>query len=114
MKMMIKLENENVTNEHSANDYCCEKMKEAFLSNRFELHFEKRFSETFCDRRDHGGGYWYWDFCPFCGKSIKSKNEEYARVLKKELGIDDPYDDEVEKTLPEEFKTDEWWKKRGL
>ncbi|MDR3550584.1 MAG: hypothetical protein P4L31_04165 [Candidatus Babeliales bacterium] len=55
------------------------------------------------------------DFCPFCGTKLpKDLTEKWWDILEKEYGIDDPYDDKQKKLIPEEFKTDEWWKKRGL
>lgn len=55
------------------------------------------------------------NFCPWCGcKLLIDLREEFFKqvtaLLREELGIEafsDP-------RLPEEFKTDEWWKKRGL
>lgn len=53
-------------------------------------------------------------YCPWCGKKVpKELGEEWCIVIKKELGLDDVFAEEWA-TLPEEFKTDEWWKKRGL
>ena len=56
------------------------------------------------------------DFCPFCGTKLpKDLTEEWFDILEKEYGLDDPYYyPEQKKLIPEEFKTDEWWKKRGL
>ena len=118
MKMILKFDCEGITNEHAEDDYCCERMRKAFLSNKFELCFEKRYAETFCSRRDHGGTFWKWDFCPFCGKNIKDKFVKFKKVLKDELNINTNsagFDwDTLDSQLSEEFKTDEWWKKRGL
>lgn len=54
---------------------------------------------------------WY---CPWCGGELpKYLGEEWDECLLKEHGISDPgFKDES--TLPAEFQTDEWWKKRGL
>ena len=118
MKMILRLEENEASNEHSETDYCCEKMKQAFLSNNFGLYYERRYAETLCERRDKGGCFWKWDYCPFCGKSIRDKLDEYQKVLKDELEINtyvNDFDwDTLDERIPEEFKTDEWWKKRGL
>lgn len=111
MKMILRIDDEVVVNEQH-DDYCCEKMKQVFLSGNFDLFYEKQFARTLCKRRDGISCCWYWDYCPFCGKSIKDKTNEYKKVLKNEFNINDPWDDGIE--LPEEFHTDEWWKKRGL
>jgi hypothetical protein len=58
------------------------------------------------------------DYCPFCGKKFPNDlNDEYWDTIIKEVGAeyyptDENYD--KNKPLPGEFKTDEWWKKRGL
>jgi len=54
-------------------------------------------------------------FCPFCGINLPANLvDERFEILKKEFGITDPYDKKQKKLVPKEFKTDEWWKKRGL
>ncbi|AIL66129.1 hypothetical protein NOVO_09075 [Rickettsiales bacterium Ac37b] len=51
------------------------------------------------------------NFCPWCGAKLpKSLRDEYFDIIYDELGMDDEFDP----NLPEEFKSDEWWKKRGL
>ncbi|GAB4168953.1 MAG: hypothetical protein Tsb006_7290 [Rickettsiaceae bacterium] len=59
---------------------------------------------------------WY---CPWCGKKLPNElSEEMEEILEKEYGItakdwDSPsWNDDTD--LPHEFKTEEWWKKRGL
>jgi hypothetical protein len=77
------------------------------------------------------------DYCPFCGTKFPPHlAEEWSEVIFEELGpeylieseavfqksvckrqgreyVPDP-DFPKAKPLPAEFKTDEWWKKRGL
>jgi hypothetical protein len=54
-------------------------------------------------------------FCPFCGTKLPNDLvEERMDTLEAEYGIDDIYDDKQKKLIPQEFMTDEWWKKRGL
>ncbi len=53
-------------------------------------------------------------FCPFCGKELgESLNSEYYGILFREYGIEYPEGKEADK-VPPEFKSDEWWRKRGL
>lgn len=55
------------------------------------------------------------DYCPWCATKLpKSLRDEWFKILEKEYGLDDPDDKKQSKLIPEEFKTDEWWKKRGL
>ncbi len=58
-------------------------------------------------------------YCPWCGKKLPdSLDEQWEEILENEYGITSKnwdaaeWNDETD--LPEEFKTDEWWKKRGL
>lgn len=54
-------------------------------------------------------------FCPWCGTQLmKSLRNEWYDILEKEYGLDMPRIPKQEKKIPAEFKTDEWWKKRGL
>ena len=51
------------------------------------------------------------EFCPWCGVKLPSElTDELERILFDELDLDD----ENDPRMPEELKTDEWWKKRGL
>jgi len=55
------------------------------------------------------------DYCPWCSKKLpKSLRDEWFETLEKEYNLDDPDSKDQEKLVPAEFKTDEWWKKRGL
>lgn len=51
-------------------------------------------------------------FCPNCGTKLPDFSEEYDDELEKITGknLSNITDEEI----PEEFKTDEWWKKRGI
>ncbi|NQY42017.1 MAG: hypothetical protein HRT87_01565 [Legionellales bacterium] len=50
------------------------------------------------------------EHCPWCGKKLpKDLRDEWYNTLV-DLGYNEPY----ERKIPEEFKTDEWWIKRGL
>lgn len=55
---------------------------------------------------------WTLNYCPWCGTKLpESLREIYFETLEKELGIDN---DDNDLELPEEMRTDAWWKKRGL
>ena len=60
---------------------------------------------------------WY---CPWCGTKLpEDLGDEWDEALKTEynLTINDFVDKKGrwdESKIPEEFRTDEWWKKRGL
>lgn len=54
-------------------------------------------------------------FCPWCGKKLPELlNEEYFRILYDELLLEPELNVIETPGLPEEFKSDAWWRKRGL
>ena len=54
------------------------------------------------------------DYCPWCGVKLpQDLNDVWFELLEDEFGIKDPTNEDKDK-VPKEFKTDEWWKKRGL
>jgi len=55
-------------------------------------------------------------FCPSCGTKFPSDLSSVRyEILKNEYGIEDsPFNKKQKKLIPKEFKTEEWWRKRGL
>lgn len=51
-------------------------------------------------------------YCPNCGTKLPDYSEEYCDALEDALGKD--YCDIEEKEIPNEFKSDEWWKNRKI
>lgn len=52
-------------------------------------------------------------YCPWCGKKLpKNLSDKWFKTLEKEYGIENPFDDK--RKIPLEFRSDKWWKKRGL
>ena len=50
-------------------------------------------------------------FCPWCGNKLPFElSKELSKILFDEMDLDN-YEDF---RMPIEFKTDKWWKKRGL
>lgn len=91
--------------------YCCEQF--LFHLNKKEkiIVYESCF-RRYLLRSD----YWQMNtiyFCPWCGKKLpENLANKFFEVIKEELETFVAAD-EIHK-LPKEFKTDEWWKKRGL
>lgn len=53
-------------------------------------------------------------FCPWCGKQLSSGvRDDWFNILKQEYGLED-HRNKDEHLVSEEFKSDEWWKKRNL
>ena len=106
---------------------CCEQMKLQLKDERVTISYLPRYRTYSIDVID-----WYIPkdeidtikdsisarqnivYCPWCGKRLpEDLTEKWFEVLKKEYGILHPFNKD-KKRVPEEFKTDEWWKKRGL
>ncbi len=92
----------------------CVFMKEALADKRVYMGYSPKYREYYL-KTNHPMIIYTITHCPWCGTKLpKSVREEWFDILEKEYGIDHPRYDEQEKLIPEEFKTDEWWKKRGL
>jgi hypothetical protein len=54
-------------------------------------------------------------YCPWCGTKLpESLEDTYYEILEKEYGIFRGVDIKHDRRIPQEFKSNEWWKKRGL
>jgi hypothetical protein len=55
------------------------------------------------------------DYCPWCGMKLpQSVREDYFQILKNEYKVKPGLDKANDPNIPQEFKSDAWWKKRGL
>lgn len=101
-------------NKEKNKDFCCEIMKGHGLSGK-EIDYDisiRRYALILIN--DEYGTHHIISFCPWCGSKLpKPVGEIRAKILKEEYNIEDPYFDDADR-VPEEFKTDAWWKKRGL
>ena len=104
--------------------YCCNNF-EYYIKKGIELEYEAitrsyhmrlEDDEHMCTRQEIY-------YCPWCGSKLPTNlNMTWSSVLREEYGIRDPILHEYEdgstvggtQPVPPEFKTDEWWKKRGL
>lgn len=95
-------------------------MKESFCCKEMQKHLsEKEVAITYCGRfrsygirvLDGGSSVQQILFCPWCGTQFKKElTKELSSIIFDELKLES-YNDQ---RLAKEFKTDEWWKKRGL
>ena len=109
--------------------YCCAKLKreieekDPLIDYKEILKYDKqrRYYAIVCDEKKKVD--LPMDYCPFCGKKFpENLCEKFEEVLCEEYGpeyltstgktIFDTIP--AAKSLPSEFQTDEWWKKRGL
>ncbi|MFA6065753.1 MAG: hypothetical protein WC707_01070 [Candidatus Babeliaceae bacterium] len=91
--------------------HCCPRMTELLDDWRFPIDMDMVIRKYFIP--------YMWPhsvelgiiYCPWCGTKLpKVLHEAYYEILEKEFGITDPQDPNI----PREFKSEEWWVKRGL
>jgi hypothetical protein len=103
-------------------EFCCEEMySHLFRSDKktSEIHFDYYpvFREYFIDyKKEYGEDIQLVRYCPWCGSKLpKRLRHEWFDTLEKEYKIETDIGEYKERTdIPQEFKSDEWWKKRGL
>ncbi|HLJ31461.1 MAG TPA: hypothetical protein VKU36_03405 [Candidatus Babeliales bacterium] len=97
--------------------HCCSCMSEFLADERVNIGYYPKFREYFIPLTYKGKiiAIQCIDYCPWCGKKLPDAlSDVYYDILKEKYNIDNDMRAEEEGLLPEEFKTDEWWKKRGL
>lgn len=94
-------------------NHCCELMAAFLNDQRIPIKYCPCFREYYMPLIGSGAVQCI-DYCPWCGSLLPtSLRDEYCEILETEYGID-PFPRDESKDFPEEFKTDEWWKKRNL
>ncbi len=100
---------------------CCENLITSIQRNEFRIYPQFRgVCYYIWDEVDKKYGEYFMRYCPFCGAKMpkilygidENGNSPYSDALEEALGKD--FCDIKPEEIPEEFKTDEWWKKRGL
>lgn len=93
--------------------HCCSKMDQYLKEDELCFKYIPR-TRDYCIfvKKEYGGSLCGIDYCPWCGNKLRySLRNELGEILFDELHLDSFFDDPK---MPEEFKTDEWWKKRNL
>lgn len=108
--------------------HCCKFMDFLLDENKVAIYYNPIYKEYFIRLWSYPNAKHVIYYCPWCGHEFTpSLINEYFDTLQKEYNINycdclDYYfewheekpEEEKEIELPEEFKSDEWWKKRGL
>lgn len=96
------------------NQTCCELMASFLQDSRIPIRYLAKFREFYLPLQKSAAAQCIF-YCPWCGTKLPHDlRDYYFEVLENEYGIDNDIDAQEAGTLPEEFKTDQWWKKRGL
>jgi hypothetical protein len=109
--------------------HCCSRLTDeiengsTLTGNRkfFKYDSQRRYYAIVCDQEKKID--LQLSYCPFCGVRFPHDLcDEFERVLLSEFGPDylTSFGNTIfetipaKKSIPQEFQTDEWWKKRGL
>ena len=98
-------------------EHCCSLMDEYLLEGDIAIHYSpvlREYTIPVLDGRDGSSSSGIvLRFCAWCGKELPmSLRDEWFETLQS-LGYDPgPWSDDPK--LPEEFRTDVWWKGKGL
>lgn len=99
---------------------CCGALEDLGADRRMPLGYTPRIREWWLqlvtpdpgdgdDWRDRGP-LQLIEFCPFCGRRLPEWLAERWWDELEAMGFDDPHHQDI----PEEFRSDRWWKERGL
>lgn len=91
--------------------HCCKEMEYHLHNDEICLWYSprERFYGIFY-KEGYGGGVQTIHYCPWCGIKLPKDLTDELWECFEQIGIDDLDDPKI----PDEFKTDEWWRKRGL
>ncbi len=93
-------------------DHCCKEMRSHLSGREIYLKYDEVCRFYGIDyKKICGGGVQGIFYCPWCGRKLPSDlTDVYFDIIIDQLKLDGPED----QRLPKEFKSDAWWKKRGL
>ena len=96
-------------------DICCKDIIIILSDHRDNIYYNSVFREYYVQTK-RKTVILTMDFCPWCGSKFpESLREKFFDLLESEYEIDaDIGDYKSRPDIPEEFRSDEWWKKRGL
>ncbi len=93
--------------------HCCDEMRFHLKEGKLHFGYNPVYRDYFiCHLKNTGADRQLIWNCPWCGVKLpKSLGEAHFDIL---CEMFEDYDGNKDPRTPEEFKTDEWWKKRGL
>ena len=84
-------------------------MRQHRQNDRDSVRYEGRFDEYWVPA---GNARQQLFYCPWCGVKLPELKDDLWFEELKARGIEDPFKDK--RRIPKEFRTSEWWIKRGL
>ena len=95
-------------------DHCCVFMQKFTQDQSIPVFYAARLRNYSVTEDESGTIRSSICFCPWCGVELPyNLNTEWFEALEKEHKLDDPFDKDQKKLIPEEFRSEKWWEKRG-
>jgi len=96
--------------------FCCDYLVSRLAGKDACIGYDSLLREFYLERIDTKSVITLIWFCPWCGNKLpKGLRKEWFDTLEKECKIETDIMEWKNRTdIPQEFKSDEWWKKRGL
>jgi len=96
--------------------FCCDYLASRLAERNNYIKHNSSFREFYLERSDTKSVITLIWFCPWCGTKLpKGLRNEWFDILEKEYNIEaDIMERKNRSDIPLEFKSDKWWKKRGL
>jgi len=101
---------------HSDNTkHCCDKMSSHLSNTKNYIQYYMMYRE-YCFSPYNDCVFLLLDYCPWCGKNLpKNLRSTFFNTLESEYFFEEVGIEIFNNSkLPSEFRTDEWWRKRGL
>jgi hypothetical protein len=99
---------------HKVENHCCYELTESINATKSPFRYIPNMRRYIVNKNKSGTSFYVITYCPWCGKKLpEDLGDLFTDILITEyqLSRNDIYDNVG---IPEEFKIDEWWKKRGL
>jgi len=102
-----------MNNKSYVKNHCCDHMVYALEDYQKLLNYDAKYREYGLKIPGHTGCL-IMDYCPFCGVKLPSSlRKQWGYTLRNDYLLEDPIEKDKSK-IPQEFLTDQWWKKRRL
>ena len=97
------------------NKPCCKLIEQCLNDIQVPLKYKPIFREYYMPLINNKGVMYTIYSCPWCGTKLpKDLRDEWFDILENEYKLEPTSDLDNVKGLPEEFRSDQWWKNRNL
>ncbi len=103
--------NPDVPPDIDQRDFCCERLFEVLMEGKLAFAYDRQIRELQVFNK---GNQWVQriDYCPFCGTKRPSSLASEWEARLEAYGNSKIFEDDS--IIPEDLRSDVWWKKEGL